>query len=97
MKRTPIKRRSPKKAAADREYSKFRAWFLDGRCDVCNQNPAADIHHRRRRSQGGGLTNPMNCVRICQACHDWVHRNPEKAHDAGWLLRHGDDDWSVCG
>ena len=94
MKRTPLRRRSKAKAAADAIYSAFRAEWLDGRaCEKCGTAVATEIHHRRTRGHRGHLTLPANAARLCHACHRWVHDNPREAHDLGWLVWPGDPDW----
>jgi len=55
---------------------------VDDRCT----NPATQVHHRLRRSQGGTDT-PDNLVALCATCHhERIHGHPEAAFAAGWLL-----------
>lgn len=54
-------------------------------CERCRSAPAVHTHHRKRRSQGGD-DSPENTVRVCLACHQWIHDNPRDAAAAGWLV-----------
>jgi hypothetical protein len=58
------------------------------RCARCGSAGPLHIHHRRRRSQGGG-ESWGNLVTLCAACHDWVHAHPSAARGDGWLLARG--------
>ena len=94
MKRSPIRRRSARKAASDTAYSAWRLRYLDGAlCERCHQAQATEVHHRRLRSAGGHLTLPANAARLCASCHREVHANPTDAHAAGWIVRAGDPEW----
>lgn len=69
-------------------YSKLRRIFLskNPKCQV--QQPkctveATQVHHRSGR---GKNTNRVETfIAICPSCHRWVHDNPEKAREKGWL------------
>ena len=54
-------------------------------------------HHRKRRSQGGD-DSPSNILLLPQEIHSWVHDNPEKAYELGWLVKSHDnpEDISVA-
>jgi hypothetical protein len=54
-------------------------------CERCRTSPAVHTHHRKRRSQGGD-DSPENTVRVCLACHQWIHDNPRDAAAAGWIV-----------
>lgn len=47
-----------------------------------------EVHHRLRRSQGGGH-DLDNLVVLCSAAHAYVHKNPEWAYGVGLLIRSG--------
>lgn len=55
------------------------------------------IHERRKRSSGGSVTNPVNLMASCNACNLLVENEPTLAHEAGLVVRPGDDDWDLCG
>lgn len=55
-------------------------------CARCGVSRDLHVHHRRMRSQGGGDTF-SNLVTLCVRCHGWVHGNPAKASQEGWLLQ----------
>lgn len=94
VKRSPIRRKSTRKAREDAAYTAWRAGYLDGAvCELCFERPATEIHHRRFRSAGGHLTLPANCARLCSQDHEWVHANPTEAHTLGWIVRQGDPEW----
>lgn len=55
----------------------------DGQCARCG-NLYTEIHHRQRRRDGGhGLAN---LVGLCHDDHKWVHANPKRARDAGYIV-----------
>jgi len=64
------------------------------RCGMSVTDRPRSIHHRVRRSQGGG-NSPENLITLCGSgvtgCHGWVHANVAEARAPGWLLL-GDDD-----
>lgn len=65
--------------------------------DRCARDGASGdlhVHHRQRRSQGGGNSS-ANLVTLCFRCHHWVHGNPYAAEAAGFLLRAGSDPAKV--
>ena len=43
------------------------------------------VHHKRRRSQGGDDT-PENLLGVCAKAHELIHANPELSFERGWLL-----------
>ena len=48
---------------------------------------AADhIHHRKRRSQGGGESFE-NGLAACAACHTHIHMNTAESYERGLLVR----------
>lgn len=55
-----------------------------------------DGHHRKLRSQGGPDTI-VNCAALCRTCHEWAHRNPEKARERGLIVprEHDPYAWAV--
>lgn len=62
-------------------------------CERCwNVTRGVTIHHRRKRSQGGGW-DISNCVALCGhgttmgGCHSWVEANPNAAEEEGWHVR----------
>lgn len=60
-----------------------------GVCELCGSAPAAHLHHRRLRSQGGQNTYE-NLADLCHACHnssdDAVHANVDWARRHGWIV-----------
>ena len=45
------------------------------------------VHEKLTRARGGSITDPANCVVLCNACHAWVHAHPRQSTEDGWLLR----------
>ena len=43
-------------------------------------------HHRKLRSQGG-TDDAANIMFVTPEQHAWIHANPEKAYELGWLVK----------
>lgn len=90
MRRTPLRRRSPKRARQEREYARLRAAFLAGHpyCESpldCGQ-AATEIQHRRGR-RGARLIDVDWWAASCRACNEWAETNTGEALASGWLIR----------
>lgn len=82
MKRTWMRRRSPKQAAFERAYAPLRAAILerDGhRCRRCGCGPqgpewcALEVHHVIKRSHAKALRlDADNLITLCRSCHAWT-------------------------
>lgn len=46
---------------------------------------ATDGHEILTRARGGSATEPENILLVCRNCHDWIHNNPVKAKQLGFL------------
>ena len=44
---------------------------------------AEGVHERKKRSQGGSLTDPANLMSACNVCNGWVEDNPKEARRLG--------------
>lgn len=56
------------------------------RCLRCGMR-GYQLHHRRRRAVRDEHTHaPSNLVTLCQPCHAWVHANPAKAQEDGYIV-----------
>lgn len=44
---------------------------------------ATCLHERKKRSQGGSLTDPVNLLRSCEFCNPFLEEIPEVAHGLG--------------
>ena len=88
MKKTPLRRVSKKRQKELREYSKLRKAYLSEHptCEVCEEKPATDIHHRHSRGLGGAFVDLSNFVGVCRSCHRMIHEQPSKARENGWLI-----------
>jgi 5-methylcytosine-specific restriction endonuclease McrA len=85
VRRVPLRSRSKKQAAKDREYTAMRIVVLERddhtcqlRMDGHHCSGGLHVHHRRLRSQGGS-NHPSNLVTLCDRAHRWVHDNPAEA------------------
>jgi hypothetical protein len=56
-----------------------------GLCEWCGWRPASEVHHRKRRSQGG-LDTAANLIALCFVCHGDAHANPQWAFDVGLMV-----------
>ena len=54
-----------------------------GRCLRCG-GPGTDVHHRRRRREGGH--GVANLILLCRTCHSWAHGHPARARDLGLIV-----------
>ena len=96
MKRTALKQGPSKRHRVylkefqeAREMVKMRASL---RCeirvwDIC-EGRASCIHHKLRRSQGGG-NDVDNLLAACNSCHQYCHDHPVESYAKGWLIRSG--------
>lgn len=50
----------------------------------CSIN-AVDVHEVLTRARGGSIIDEANVLALCRACHDWIHGNPKRATDLGFL------------
>ncbi len=46
---------------------------------------ATQVHHRQRRSHGGGNAE-SNLLAVCAPCHVWIHRHAQEAVELGFLV-----------
>lgn len=102
--RAPLKRKTPLTAkkrkgspgktwtnpsAATRQRVEKRAGRrCEARTPDCVDVPAAQLHHRLLRSQGGGHSDE-NLLLVCDPCHAYIHAHPKEGYRLGWLLRSG--------
>lgn len=95
--RAPLMRRKPgkpKRRAAGpgkktREIVLARDRYCCIRCGRAVDEETANLHHRKRRSQGGRHA-PENLITTCGSgttgCHGWIHANVTESLAAGWLV-----------
>jgi len=50
---------------------------------------ARDVHEILPRSAGGSIVEATNLLRVCRACHRWIHTNPKAARAMGLLASRG--------
>ena len=63
------------------QYLKDKDWT----CELCGQKQPLQVHHILPRSRGG-QDEPDNWLVVCAwRCHRWIHENPKKAREGGWL------------
>lgn len=96
MRRSPLKRRSSRKAVSDAALAEARRlveWRACGYCELntpaCPPQPhrGTVAHHRLMRSQGGNVHDPELMAWGCDRGHRWVHDHPAASYEAGWLIR----------
>lgn len=86
MKRNkPLRRASNKRQAENKIYLKLRAEFLRDNpyCMCDDRHKATEVHHTHGR--GKFFLDEMTWMAICQSCHRWIHNNPSRARENGWL------------
>jgi len=73
------------------EYRKAsKAWLVvNGQCEGCHRGKATEVHHSRGRIHGL-LNDKRYWVALCKHCHDFVHRHPQAAREAGLLCQPGE-------
>lgn len=100
MKRSPIRKMSKKRVAANRRRRKVlhAAYGDTPRCVLCEPLQAAGIDtgcdgravdgdEIRRRSALGSIEDLDNVRPVGRACHDWVGANPARAHELGLTVK----------
>lgn len=93
MKRTALLRRtrlspvSKKRQGKLGEYRRLRVRYLAEMkvCWVCVRAKATDVHHKNGR-HNDRLNDTVHWLPVCRKCHDWIHTNPNKAREQGWLV-----------
>lgn len=83
----PIAKRSKKRAAQEREYSKrVKKWKLEN--PICKANlsgctgKTVDCHHMAGKI-GNLLTDESNWLPVCRNCHNWITDNSKQAIELG--------------
>lgn len=86
MKRTPLRKISDKRRSQLRIYAHDRKAFLAEKpvCEICHQGRSIDVHHRCGR-YGRSLLNRKHWMAVCRICHDFIHSNPKRARELGYL------------
>lgn len=89
--RTPINKRSEKRAAEERLYTTIRKVFLSQEKNkLCGVNVvgctfrATDIHHVKGR-HGKRLLDKNYFLPSCRSCHTWIGNNPSEARAMGYI------------
>lgn len=87
----PISKRSTKKAAEDRIYSKKRKKFLEDNpmCQIHLQDClglASEIHHTYSgKDRATHYLEIETWLGTCRNCHQWVHLHSKEARNLGLL------------
>jgi hypothetical protein len=86
-----IPRVSSKRKQKDAEYSKLRERYLTENflCVVkvngCMHN-ATDVHHTFAGANRDAFYLVQSTWKaVCRNCHNYIHENPAKSRDMGWL------------
>jgi hypothetical protein len=86
VKRTPLTRRTPlrRRTSGRARPGVPLAIWCEAVTPACT-GLACHRHHVLPRSAGGDDTTPyLDC---CGDCHRFIHANPARSYDEGWLLR----------
>jgi hypothetical protein len=86
-----IPKKSAKRLIEEKEYMEVRKEVLNEslkRCQirvfgVCTTT-AKDVHHKGKR--GKNYLDKTLMVAVCRECHNWIHENPGKARELGYLI-----------
>jgi 5-methylcytosine-specific restriction endonuclease McrA len=96
LKRTELKRKTrlrsvrPAMSPAERHGKDVVRARSGGLCEACGMRRAAEVHHRKNRSQGG-TWDPANLLDVCRTCHRWVGAERPSARARGWAVWRDDD------
>jgi len=91
MKRSPLKRMSPKRQLENVERRKVVARILEerpiceARTEVCTRR-AVDCHEILTRARGGSILAPENILALCRPCHTYITDNPAFAQENGFTV-----------
>lgn len=58
------------------------------------------VHERRKRGQGGSMTNRANLAPLCSPCNGAIESDADVArfaHEAGLVVKRGDLEWAELG
>jgi hypothetical protein len=93
--RKPIRSVSAKRKASFRARAECRRIVMErcGRaCEACPKvepggllRVAVHVHEILPRSAGGDITDPANCLGVCERHHQWIHEHPIEARQLGLL------------
>lgn len=96
MKRSPLRRRSEKQAAFEKQlidiggavYERAGKWCEVMLPGICRGDKHLHIHHRRKRNvRWDGKENSLvNLWLCCHACHSYIHLNPRWAREFGFII-----------
>lgn len=88
----PLKQRSDKRVAEDREREKAKVVVRQRARGGCEAAPSIamlyghdgcagpfDFHEVLTRARGGSITDPTNILMVCRKHHDWITTHPEMA------------------
>lgn len=78
-----------RKAAKRRELSESAEEVVrrnGGRCEICDDAPGTQVHHRAGRKVPGA-NNPEMLLHLCLYCHQEVHANPAHSYEQGYLIK----------
>jgi hypothetical protein len=86
--KTPIAKRTPKRAAQEREYLKLNREYLEQwpKCEVpgCLYR-SQEVHHLQGR-ENERLNDQDYWMAVCSDHHKYIHDHPEWSRSQGYLL-----------
>lgn len=82
-----IPKKSKKRIAQEKEYSKIRVSFLKENpiCQVCGKKNSTEVHHTNER-HNERLLNVEYFLAVDRDCHMHIHENPKWATEKGYLV-----------
>lgn len=89
--RKPLRPRSLKRQAQEKEYSARRKVYLEAHpeCEIAIpgicQFHSTEIHHTNDRN-GDKLNDETYWKVTDRACHQWIHSHPKEAKELGFLI-----------
>ena len=82
-------RRSVRRTRFDREYAAIRPQILARNAWCCEfplcEARATVVHHKKGRGADGN--RPEHLMALCDPCHRFIHENPTRSYENGWLVR----------
>ena len=85
LKRTPLKKASPKREEQNMEYNAARNVWLAGKLCACCGDPASDVHHKLGRTNEL-LLEKKYWLPVCRPCHVLITTDTEYAIKNGYSL-----------
>ena len=64
--------------------------FCQAICKEIGMTTPAEKYPHHKKGRAGILLNDIAFfMPVCHNCHRWIHENPKKSYQKGWLIKHG--------